>query len=89
MNIDFLKVDTHSKTEDYLDMVYRSSLFPVITKTSHTSTLIDQIYTNTSTDQIILGIVTMNISDHLSSFCLIRGQIARLKPKRFFRDFKL
>ena len=40
MNIDFLKVGSHSKTEDYLDMLYSSNLLPVITKptriTSHT-----------------------------------------------------
>ena len=91
MNIDFLKVGSHSKTEDYLDMLYSSNLLPVITKptriTSHTSTLIDHIYTNASTDQIIPGIVTMDISDHLPTFCLIRRQITRLKPKRFFRDY--
>lgn len=43
MNIDFLKVGSHSKTEDYLDMLHSSDLLPVITKptriTSHTSTL--------------------------------------------------
>ena len=85
MSIDFLRVGTHSKTEDYLDMLYSSNLLPVITKptgiTSHTATLIDHIYANASTDQIIPGIVTMDISDHLSTFCFIRRQITRLKPK--------
>ena len=46
MNIDFLKVGTHSKTEDYLNMLYSSNLLPVITKptriTSHTATLVDR-----------------------------------------------
>ena len=91
MNIDCLRVGTHSKTEDYLDMLYSSNLLPVITKptriTSHTATLIDHIYTNASTDQIIPGIVTTDISDHLPTFCFIRRQITRLKPKRFFRDY--
>ena len=79
------------QTEDYLDMLYSSNLLPVITKptriTSHTATLIDHIYTNASTDQIIPGIVTTDISDHLPTFCFIRRQITRLKPKRFFRDY--
>ena len=65
MNIDCLRVGTHSKTEDYLDMLYSSNLLPVITKptriTSHIATLIDHIYTNASTDQIIPGIVTTDI----------------------------
>ena len=72
-------------------MLYSSNLLPVITKptriTSHTATLIDHIYTNASTDQIIPGIVTTDISDHLPTFCFIRRQITRLKPKRFFRDY--
>ena len=29
----------------------------------------------------------MDISNHLPTFCLIRRQIARLKPKRIFRDY--
>ena len=33
MNIDFLKVGKHSKTEDYLDMLYSSNLLPVHNKT--------------------------------------------------------
>ena len=49
MNIGFLRVGKHSKTEDYLDMLYSSNLLPVITKptriTSHTATLIDHIQT--------------------------------------------
>jgi len=78
MNIDFLRVGTHSKTEDYLDMLYSSNLLPVITKptriTSHTTTLIDHIYTNASTDQIIPGIVTTDISDHLPTFCSLEDR---------------
>ena len=66
MNIDFLQVGTHSKTEDYLDMLYSSNLLPVIKPTRITSqTLIDHIYTNISTDQTISGIVAMDISVHL------------------------
>ena len=74
MNIHFFKVGTHSKTEDYLDMLYHSNLLPVIKPTritSHTTTLIDHIYTNVSTDQTISGIVTVDISVHIPTFCLI------------------
>lgn len=55
--------------------------------TNHTATVIDHIYTNASTNQIIPGTVTTDISDHLPTFCFIRRQIARLKPKTFFRDY--
>ena len=87
----YLALSTHSKTEDYLDMLYSGNLLPVITKptriTRHAATLIDHINTNASTDQIIPSIVTTDISDHLPTFCLFRRQIARLTPKRFFRDY--
>ena len=72
MNIDFLRVGTHSKTEDYLGMLYSTWSY---------------LHINGSTDQIIPGIVTMDISDPLPTFCFIRRRIARLKPKRFFSDY--
>ena len=60
MNIDFLKYNIHSQTNDYLDMLYSNIILPIITKptrlTSHTATLIDHIYTNTST-QLIFQII--------------------------------
>ena len=91
MNIDFLRVGTHSKTEDYLDMLYSSNLItkPTCARiTSHVPQLLLIIFTqNASTDQIIPGIVTTDISEHLPTLCFIRRQIARLKPKRFFRDY--
>ena len=72
-------------------MLYSSNLLPVITKpnriTSHTATLIDHIYTKVSLIKPYLAdIVTMDISDYLPTFCLIRRQRERLKPKRFFRN---
>ena len=71
-----------------LCMFLMSDFFSKPTRiTSHTTTLNGHIYTNASTDQIIPGIVTMNISDYLPTFRFIRRQIARLKPKRFFRDY--
>ena len=71
-------------------MLYSSNLLPVIKPTritSHTTTLIDHIYANASSDEIIPGIVTTDISDHLPTFCFIRIQIAGLKPKKFFMDY--
>ena len=81
MKIDFLKVDSHSKTKDYLDMLwYSSNLLPVITKririTSHTATLIDLIYMHTrfyrANHTWYCNFVK---SDHLPTFCFITRQI--------------
>ena len=69
MNIDFLKCNSHSQTEEYLDMLFTNNLLPIITKpkrlTDHTSTLIDHIYTNSPISQITTGILTVDISDHV------------------------
>lgn len=90
MNIDFLKYNIHSQTNDYLDMLYSNNLLPIITKptrlTSHTATLIDHIYTNTST-QMISGIATIAISDHLPTFCIVDVPIKQHKCKIYLRDY--
>ena len=48
INIDFLKYNHHSQTEEFLDMLFANSILPIITKptriTDHTATLIDHIY---------------------------------------------
>ena len=50
MNINFLKFNEHTKTEEFLDMLYANNVLPTITKptrlTDHIATLIDHIYTN-------------------------------------------
>ena len=74
MNGDFLKYSTHADTEEYLDMLYLDNFIPIITKptriTEHSSTLIDHIYTNASTQNIVSGIALVDISDHLPTFSL-------------------
>ena len=74
MNIDFLKYNHHTQTEEYLDMLHSNNISPIITKptriTNYTATLIDHIYTN-NTNQMISGIVTVDISDHLPTFCIV------------------
>lgn len=78
INIDFLKVGSHSQTEIHLHMLHSSNLLPIITKsnriTSHTATLIDNIYTNSPTDQIIPGVVSMDISDRHTTFCIFNDR---------------
>ena len=74
MNIDFLKYNHHAQTEGYLDMLHSNNISPIITKptriTNYTATLIDHIYTN-NTSQMISGIATIDISDHLPTFCIV------------------
>ena len=91
MNIDFLKYNHHAQTEEYLDMLHSNNISPVITKptriTNHTATLIDHIYTN-NTNQMISGIATVDISDHLPTFCIADIPLQKQKFKRYYRDYR-
>ena len=91
MNIDFLKYNYHTQTEEYLDMLHSNNISPIITKptriTNYTATLIDHIYTN-NTKQMISGIATIDISDHLPTFCIVDIPLQKQKLKRYYRDYR-
>ena len=75
----------------FKNMLFSHGLLPIVTKptriTSHTATLIDHIYTNSSISHITYGIATIDISDHLPVFCIPKSQIERTNTRRYYRDF--
>ena len=91
MNIDFLKCNSHAQTEEYQDMLHSNNILPRITKptriTNHTATLIDHIYTN-NINHMISGIATIDISDHLPTFCIVDIPVQKQKFKRYYRDYR-
>lgn len=91
MNIDFVKYNHHAQTEEYLDMLHSNNILPIITKftriTNYTTTLIDHKYTN-STNQMIYGIATVDISDQLPTFCIADTPLRKQKLKRYYRDYR-
>ena len=91
-NIDFFQIITHQSTERYLDMLFSNNFFPLITKptriTNHSKTLIDHIYVNMPTDQMLSGIALFDISDHLPIFCVISMTFKKQNEKIFYRDYK-
>jgi len=91
INIDFMEVNSHPETDEYLNMLFSHGLLPIVTKptriTSHTATLIDHIYINSSISHITYGIATIDISDHLPVFCIPKSQIERTNTRRYYRDF--
>ena len=87
MNINFLKFNEHTQTEEFLDMLYANNILPIITKptrlTDHTATLIDHIYTN-CLQNFTAGILTVDITD-LLIFRLFRTQPTRNNSnKKYF-----
>ena len=68
-NIDLLKYDSHTSTNEFLDSLSSNMILPYIlhpTKvTGHSKTLIDNTFSNHISKEAICGNLTSAISDHL------------------------
>ena len=66
-NIDLLNPSNHTAVDAFIDTMYRMSLFPKITRpsriTSHSATLIDNIFTNDIENKSESGIISQ-FRDH-------------------------
>ena len=69
-NINLLNVDTHTASQDFVDIMFSHSFFPAITKptrvTEKSATLIDNIFHNCYSEVSISfsGILYTDVSDH-------------------------
>ena len=72
VNINLLNYYVHQPTNDFLDSLASNSIIPYILQptrlTSHSKTLIDNIFSNILSSEIISGNLTATISDHLPQF---------------------
>ena len=80
MNINIVNQETHTKTGQFVDIIFSNSVLLVITRptrvTATSATLIDHIFTNdvNNLSHCVQGILVTDISDH----CLARtGQFRR------------
>ena len=68
LNYDLLQ-DSHIFTDDFVDIMYDYSFYPIINKptriTQSSSTCIDHIWTNIHDKSISSAIITLTIADHL------------------------
>ena len=68
-NVNLLNYNEHNQTNEFLDSLASNSFIPLILQstriTSHSSTLIDNIFLNVIDLDIISGNLTATISDHL------------------------
>ncbi|XDV33591.1 hypothetical protein PO909_003956 [Leuciscus waleckii] len=73
-NIDLLNPNKHKLTDEFIDLMFSMSLFPLITKpsriSSHCATLIDNIFTNRMDNSLKSGLLLNDISDHLPVFVM-------------------
>ena len=85
MNVDLLQYSKHKKTNDYLDTIFSLGYLPVITKPTRvcpsSATLIDHMYTNSLTRQLIPAIVLTDVADHFATCLLIRNKSKRIDNK--------
>ena len=69
MCVDLLQYDKHAATNGFIDQLYAIVLHPLITRptriTSHSKTLIDNIFTTDLSSHIHSGLIINDMSDHL------------------------
>ena len=93
-NVNLLNYNEHNQTNEFLDSLASNSFIPLILQptriTSHSNTLIDDIFSSVIDPDTILGNLTATISDHLPQFAIIPnmfGNISGNKSKIYERDW--
>ena len=93
-NVNLLNYNEHNQTNELLDSLASNSFIPLILQptriTSHSNTLIDNIFSNVIDPDIISGNFTVTISGHLPQFSIIPnmfGNISGNKCNIYERDW--
>ena len=93
-NVNLLNYTEHSQTNEFLDSLASNSFIPLILQptriTSHSNTLIDNIFSNVIEPDIISGNLTATISDPRPQFAIIPnifGNISGNKYNIYERDW--
>ena len=93
-NLDLLKFETHSGTNDFLNILVSSYFQPQILQptriTDHSATLIDNIFFNSLERLTISGNLIYDLTDHLPNF-LVVSKFSSLPEnvKIFKRDYSV
>ena len=73
-NVDLLKYEQHKATNEFLDSLSCNMVLPYIIQptriTSHSKSIINNIFSNYISQEIISGNLTSTISDHLPQFVI-------------------
>jgi hypothetical protein len=80
-NIDLTNHESHLPSKEFIDLLSANSLYPTISKptriTSHSATLIDNIFTNNLEHDIMSGMLYSDLADNLPVF-----QITNFQPQQ-------
>jgi hypothetical protein len=78
-NINLLKYENHSETNNFLNLMFEHHYFPLINRptrfSAYGSTLIDNIFTNCMDDKFSTGCIISDISDHLPVYAILNNLI--------------
>ena len=81
-----LNYNEHDQTIEFLDSVASNSFMPLILQptriTSHSNTLIDNIFSNVIDPDIISGNLTATISDHQPQFSIIPNMFGNISGNK-------
>ena len=76
-NLDLLQYNHHTPTQEFIDTLFSFAFIPLISNptrlTSYSATLIDNIFTNNLSQNVINGVVLNDLSDHLPVFAYFSG----------------
>src|SRR6218665_3350666 len=91
-NINLLKVANHRGSDEFLNLLYSHSFYPLIDKpspiTPETATLIDNIFTNARPSSVLSASIWLtDISDHLPVCCQLCVKLDKpiSQPKHTFK----
>ena len=77
-NLDLLHYDQHAFTQEFMDSLFSCMFIPLINRptrlTSHSATLIDNIFTNYPSQNTANGIILNGMSDHLPIFAFFSSE---------------
>ena len=86
-NVNLLNYNEHNQANEFLDSLASNSFMPLIlqstTITSHSNTLIDNIFSNVIDPDIISGNLIATISDHLPQFSIIPKMFGNISSNKF------
>ena len=81
-NVNLLTDNEHNQTNEFLETLASNSFIPLILQptriTSHSNTLIDNIFSNVFDPDIVSGNLTATISDHLPQFAIIPNMFSNI-----------
>lgn len=76
-NLDLLQYNHHTPTQEFIDTLFSFAFIPLISNptrlTSYSATLIDNIFTNNLSQNVLNGVVLKDLSDHLPVFAYFSG----------------